>query len=370
MAQGRLDEAVALAGGVAQVFSKNGESSFEELVSAKISGNVSSGGEWYSYKYEFSIKFDSLNQDVSYKRQLLEIKKNIDSGFAHYLSISFDEDGVDFSPSKKLEREMKWVAKEITSLNSTGFFAGYMLTNILRHSGEVVALVARDFSGRFVLNVVPSNVKKQEDSSRRPGIGTDGSGLASTLYAIKRGRRFYDDSVGQFEHPERIDVEWNSVLKLIQVAVPSIHGIDVISDPFENLLRTKFTIGDGYGKSVQPITALSDGTVKWISLILRLCTSRAALLLEEPENYLHPLMQREIVRLLRSSVVDNGFVIVSTHSETLLNAVNASEVVVVSFKDGSTRACRVSNQEDVSAEINETGFGLGYYYLTDSLEVE
>jgi predicted ATPase len=92
------------------------------------------------------------------------------------------------------------------------------------------------------------------------------------------------------------------------------------------------------------------------------------LLLEEPENFLHPLMQREIVRLLRDSVAESGFTIVSTHSETLINAVRARELVIVDYSSQGTRAKRVTNADDVEREVNETGFGLGYYYLASAVE--
>lgn len=275
---------------------------------------------------------------------------------------------VKFPESKRAARD--WVREELKNLDERGFFATSCVISFLLHTNEVLMTVAQDFSGRFILNVVPSHVKKPEDSTREPGIDSDGSGLSATLYAIKKKRPI--SGRRNFFPFRRVSTpvapEWSNVMDLVRVAVPSISDIDVENDPFDNLLRCRITVGKGNKAAVVPLGALSDGTVKWMSLVARLLTSREALLLEEPENYLHPLMQKEIVRLLRESIASSSFMILSTHSETLLNAVRPEELIVVGYEKGGTRARRVSNSSEVEAEINRTGFGLGYYYLADAIE--
>ena len=372
-----LSQAVGTAGGVAQVFSKKGKVRFEENIDANVAGRIKVGNKNYRYFFEFAIKFNKANQDVSFSHQRIVITTEDTPAGQPYLDISFDsvapiepeKDRLKHHLSSEVKKNSNWIAKELPAFSKRGFFRQNALPQLLIHSDEVASAVARDFSGRFVLNVVPSHVKKAEDITRKPGIETDGSGVSSTLFAIKRKRAFYDDHAYYYRHPpEPIHPNWQNVINLIRIAVPSIEDVEVVSDPFDNLLRCQITVGKGNRKSVVPLSSMSDGTVKWISLILRLASSRAALLLEEPENYLHPLMQREIVRLLRDSTSDAGFTIVSTHSETLLNAVRADELVVVSYGPQGTKARRVTNAEDVEAEINQTGFGLGYYYLADAVE--
>jgi hypothetical protein len=58
----------------------------------------------------------------------------------------------------------------------------------------------------------------------------------------------------------------------------------------------------------------------------------------------------------------------STHSETLINNATPNEIVVVSYQNGKTIAKRVSNEKQLSREIRDTGFGLGYYYVSGSIE--
>jgi hypothetical protein len=60
----------------------------------------------------------------------------------------------------------------------------------------------------------------------------------------------------------------------------------------------------------------------------------------------------------------------STHSETLLNSAEPQELIIVSFQDGKTKACRPSNANEIFEEIKKTGFGLGYYYIAGSIDNE
>lgn len=374
-----LSDAVGQAGGIAQVFAKRGKNSFSETISISLEGVVEVDENQYSYSLTLELNFSQSRQDVVFGRQEFKVSQvgqatRRSSVFMHVIYEPQSEPnsgGVRVIKFPDPERGGRsWVREELRRLDMRKFFSATCIISFLMHADEVISTVAQDFSGRFILNVVPSHVKKPEDSTREPGINSDGSGLSATLYAIKKKRPIVGNrAFNPFMRASQTrSPEWNGVMDLVRVAVPSIQDIDVENDPFDNLLRCRVTVGRGSKSSVVPLGALSDGTVKWMSLVVRLLTSREALLLEEPENYLHPLMQREIVRLLRDSVGSSSFMMLSTHSETLLNAVRPEELIVVGYENGGTKARRVSNAADVESEINRTGFGLGYYYLADAVE--
>jgi len=376
---GTVDEAIARFGGVAQVFAKQGRNNFAESVSSVVVGTVEVEQKKYRYQYEFELAFSVSYQAVTFKKQRLGIVEvgdqatfaDLDFEAASGDEVDFKDDHLAIIGSEKFAKNNPFVRQEESnSIAQSGHFRQNSLQTLLFGLERVSTAVRAEFSGRFVLNVVPSHVKKPEDSIRKPGIDSDGSGVSATLFAIQRGKAFIEEGRNYFFDERPLLPSWNNILDLIRIAVPSIKDIAVNSDPFDNLLRCQVTIKDGRYTSVLPLSALSDGTVKWISLILRLTTSNSAVLLEEPENYLHPLMQREIVRLLRDSVTSTGFTIVSTHSETLINSVRPDELVIVDNASGGTSAKRVANAKDIEQEINMTGFGLGYYYLAEAVEAE
>lgn len=93
--------------------------------------------------------------------------------------------------------------------------------------------------------------------------------------------------------------------------------------------------------------------------------------IEEPENFLHPLMQIEIVRILREQyerIEQDRFALITTHSETIINQCKPAEMVIFEMRDGRTEARRPENDADLVSEIRKTGFGLGYYYLAGAVE--
>ena len=82
-------------------------------------------------------------------------------------------------------------------------------------------------------------------------------------------------------------------------------------------------------------------------------------------------MQREIVRIVRETFHErhkNGFAVMTTHSETILNCVDPDEMILIHMEGGKTVAKRPSNSDDIRREINQTGFGSGYYYLAGAIE--
>jgi len=43
------------------------------------------------------------------------------------------------------------------------------------------------------------------------------------------------------------------------------------------------------------------------------------------------------------------------------------EIVIVSMDEGKTVARRILDPKIISREIDKTGFGLGYYYISEAL---
>lgn len=151
----------------------------------------------------------------------------------------------------------------------------------------------------------------------------------------------------------------------------AILDLSVRNDPFDNQLKVAVQISGEEGDIELPLSSMSDGTVKWASLITAILTYETIFAIEEPENFLHPLMQREILQIMRENVERRGgqsFVVMTTHSETLLNAANPNEVVVVSIANGITHARRPEDPERIFNEIQRSGFGLGYVYVSGVLD--
>lgn len=118
---------------------------------------------------------------------------------------------------------------------------------------------------------------------------------------------------------------------------------------------------------------MSDGTIKWLALITAILTSKTIFSIEEPENFLHPWMQAEIANIMREHIENKeseSFVLMTTHSESLLNHAEPNEILLVDFENGKTTAKRLTNILLVKDEISKSGFGLGHFYFSNALQNE
>ena len=82
-------------------------------------------------------------------------------------------------------------------------------------------------------------------------------------------------------------------------------------------------------------------------------------------------MQAEIAAIMRSQIAEkksNSFILMTTHSESLLNASKPEEVIIVDLKEGETIARRIENLQLIKEEISRSGFGLGHFYFSNSIQ--
>jgi len=117
-------------------------------------------------------------------------------------------------------------------------------------------------------------------------------------------------------------------------------------------------------QSPEPIPApmASDGLLLFLGYLTLLYlpqTSARILVVEEPENGIHPRRLEEVVRLLRElTTQENVQVIMTTHSPYLLDWVEAEEVHILTRGDDlGTRATRMSAIPDI--DVLRKGYQLG-----------
>jgi predicted ATPase len=164
--------------------------------------------------------------------------------------------------------------------------------------------------------------------------------------------------------PEQLDhiIDWT------RLVFPALNAITVTADPHTGRYLGFLLVGPDDLRI--PLQAASDGTLKWLALVTLIITRGGVYSIEEPENFLHPKMQQLLVDLVRDYSADPekpGYFILSTHSETIINRCSPEELILFDFEEGVTRCGRLENSDAVLAEINRTGFGLGYYYASNAV---
>jgi predicted ATPase len=347
-------EYVISLGGAGAIFTLCGSSSSNVSSSLEIScqGTIKQdvAGEECRLKYEYSGTLKRTEEGVRIPNESLTIKRMANT--RHWRTIvKGDRDGDTVYVStrypdmlgpvafRSLKKERR-VRLELRS-DSESFL-------ISLSPYFVCFLVAQDLGLLRALNIDPHIAKRGSDIVEPLVMEADGRRLSGAIYSMAKS------------HPEQLE-ELNA---LFAETLPRYRELkpEVAT---ETLTRTfSLTYKDGmkcraYG--------LPDGVVKLIALVVGvLSENRDSVVIEEPENYLHPWACQWLVEYLRERFA-NGNCILTTHSETVLNAVLPQDIIVVTNESGVTSASRLRDKRTLAKAIDDSGFGCGYHYITGSL---
>jgi len=401
LATGSVTHAIGRIGGAGEVFTLMGDGNLKPELSFTIRGSGYFDSRYrrqkkqrfLTYEYSATIRLAMHLGTLQFVHQQLHMAEGDDRQKSmHFaaptpsLAFRWDADtqpaprsmvsSLDetlFVPFYFRDDDKTFNAQEFLSRTFTEELPEYSILQLLDRFVEPVGIIARDFVEGRAYNIDPNAVRQREDIASEPGIQFDGRGLAATLFASqKMGHsqnaliRPSHHTVGHYFPRDLVE----QVSRYARLVNESIESVEVVSDPFENKLRAWLIQKVRRSDIRVPLSLASDGTVKWLALTTAVLSSNSAFAIEEPENYLHPHMQTEIIHIVRNKTRGHKrmFAIFTTHSETLLNAASPREVIVVSNVDGATKAARPTNAEELASEIRSTGFGLGFFYIAGALE--
>ena len=396
--------AVSHIGGIAKCFSQENTSRKKAHLNAKVSGLADlrdlGAGEidrpFFRFQYELEIRFSKAESAVYisgetlrlWKRASLEdpVALNQIVGAIHVTRKSPSEESapawkiskrlltendrnplnIDYDTMFDLQREAERskVQDRLPRLRASPDQS--FLTGGHRFDFPALNAVRQSVTRGRSFNILPAKVREPDDITRPAGIQRDGSGLGSTLYALqslKKNKRRVT------RLPRARSETLDDIVELTKLVFPNLEGIHVVQDPHTGKFLPALHLDSEPSLKI-PFQGISDGTLKWLALVSLILTSGSVFSLEEPENFLHPKMQQHLVELIRESFSDgraNGYFLFSTHSETLINFCRPEELIVFDFVDGATECSRIEDPGRLLEQINETGFGLGYYYASNAL---
>jgi predicted ATPase len=211
----------------------------------------------------------------------------------------------------------------------------------------------------------PSEMRVPAKAIPSPVLSSRGENLAAVLNSMLTG-------------PDRHAV--NELENSIHQAIPTLRGISTPAKDTAGAERViKFALS---GSERPPLTIesdeVSDGAMFLTAFLAVVHTqSKHVLLIEEPENGLHPSRLQSVVELLKKVTTGElGYaprqVILSTHSPLLLNFVDPSEVRV--FRrgtDDATTIVRMDQMPDIDRLTKEFAPGeLWYLFGEEGLSRE
>lgn len=209
----------------------------------------------------------------------------------------------------------------------------------------------------------PDALRKMSPPEPSPTLNEEGSNLAAVLDAMLTG----PDRAGLRELEHNL---YQTIPTLRGISAPTVFS-QLNTKQKIALKALQFVLA---GKEHPPITIpaslVSDGALLLTAyLVLAYGDTPEVILIEEPENGLHPSRLKMIIDLLRKMTTGEvgnrkRQVIITTHSPLLLNYCQPEEVrIVTRDAEGATQVTPLTDVPDIRRLLEEFGIGELWYLL-------
>jgi len=196
----------------------------------------------------------------------------------------------------------------------------------------------------YIANFQIPDAKKNQDIGVYEHLSASGDNLANVADYM------YENNPEIFQ----------TVLEKMSQRVPGISKVQAAKfDDGRILLKFQ----DGSFKDPFMSRFVSDGTLKMFAYLILLNEHkiRPLLCIEEPENYLHPYLLRELAEEFREYALKGGQVFISSHSPDFVNALKTDELFWMSKENGVSIIQRAADNEIIN-NLCEEGDKLGYLW--------
>ena len=240
--------------------------------------------------------------------------------------------------------------------SNLGTFKTKSIFSVIRDQFYPLENLAKDSSFDNIYAIYPPKVREDVYKIDSPELQFDGTGLAATLFELKTLNKKVFQSV-----IDGMKLISQNIMDISVEFVKSKQKIEVVTE-----IRQDFSTG---ATLRIPLELISDGTLKWYALVTTMAVSTQPIVIEEPENYLNPQMQQLFITYLRDEIdYRENLGIITSHSETLVDVLEPSELILVRKKNGRTEASCITEIEKLIDHMRKSEYGLGWYYQSDLLE--
>ncbi len=172
-----------------------------------------------------------------------------------------------------------------------------------------------------VYRIDPTGAKEPDKSDLDPTqLERKGHNLASVLRRLERNRAIHED-----------------ILDWMEMIVPGIEKIQTEQQRLDS--RTALLFKEKGTRKQFPAHLVSDGTMYALCLLVAVLDTPSGCgmtLIEEPERGLHPKAIRELIDLMRQQASPENPIWLTTHSESVVRALNLGELILVDKVEGRT----------------------------------
>lgn len=209
---------------------------------------------------------------------------------------------------------------------------------------QAISAFRRLLDSWFVSNFQIQAARGIEDVALSEHLSETGDNLAQVTRFIREN------------HPEVFD----TIIAKFRKRVPGMEDVQA-DETQDGRIVLKFK--DGSFKDPFVARYVSDGTIKMFAYLVLLNDpgKHPLLCVEEPENYLHVELLRELAEEFREYSRRGGQVFISTHSPDFVNALEPEELFWLKKQHGDTIIEKASDVPDI-VELHRAGDQLGWLW--------
>jgi predicted ATPase len=286
----------------------------------------------FTHEFDIEAKGQAIEAAFRIRKETVIVTRAADSGDGHELLLDIVREGdiVQVNHASMPDRSMteghrdflreslfpfaekdylRWLG-EGTGIEPTELLVG------LRSYNGLFSAFARAIGNSRVYQLAPLESRRSGVPTPNPELGRHGANLPAFVAQLRKS------------NPEL----WEQVLQMMRRLVPGLEDIRTEFTP-DRRLTLQFVEKDaGRPWSTDEV---SDGTIQSLALFVALFDPRSELVVvEEPENSVHPWIVRNFVDACRSATQKQ--VLVTTHSPALINYLRPDEIAVLWRHGGET----------------------------------
>jgi len=305
----------------------------------------------YCHDFAFRAQGRDIASDFSVTRETLSVQLKDSSGsLIDTVSIRRTSDNkvaLDGDAGTELARNFVYFFEYSNSdlRNERGVAPTELMLSLPFMSGRILSKFLRFIRNMAIFQVSPELARESGVPSPNPVLSRSGQNLPAVINWLKK----------------KAPAEWLRVQEAMQEIAPEIERIEV------GYLHTK-TLGlyfyEGGVSRPWTVEDMSDGTVRALAMLVSCFDPRnSVLIIEEPENSVHPWVIQNLVKSLRDISVSRN-VIMTSHSPSVINSISPEDVWVAYKRAGSTS---VAHLVELDPQVL-TDWKEGAYRLFDYIE--
>lgn len=151
---------------------------------------------------------------------------------------------------------------------------------------------------------------------------------------------------------KRFKNDWEQILQIMRGVLPHLKDIEVGYNTSRTL--SLFFQEEEAGRAWN-VDEVSDGTIQTLAILVAIFDPRSsALVIEEPENSVHPWVIRSVLEACVSASKSKQ-ILLTTHSPIVVNYVPPEQVWVIWRTSGESKLARLSDLDTTFLKMWETG---------------